>query len=170
VAAELAVPDRAAQLQVLRSLKAALAAGARRRLGATREQLRAEHRALETFRPGAYLDAERERLGLLLDRARRATLARLAADRAELSRHGDRLPHRLRARAAAARAQLSSSAAGLSALDPFATLERGYAIVRQPDGRVVVDAASQRPGAALEVRLARGALDVSVDTVRDSDA
>jgi len=170
VAAELAVPDRAAQRQVLHALHAALATSARRRLSATRDRLNAEHRALETFRPAAYLDAERERLGLLLDRARRATRARLTADRAELSRHGDRLPLRLRARAAAARAELSSSAAGLSALDPFATLERGYAIVRQPDGRVVVDATSQRPGAALEVRLARGALDVSVDTVRDSDA
>jgi exodeoxyribonuclease VII large subunit len=169
VAAELAVPDRAAQRQALGTLESALANSARRRLRASREQLSAEHRALETFRPGAYLDAERERLGLLLDRARRAALARLAADRAELARHGDRLPARLRARAAAARAELTRSATGLAALDPFATLERGYAIVRQPDGRVVTDAASQRVGAALEVRLAQGALDVSVDTVRDSD-
>ena len=79
------------------------------------------------------------------------------------------LPALLQARTAAARTALTHSAAGLAALDPFATLERGYAIVRAADGRVVVDAAgSDAVGERLEVRLARGALDVSVDSVRDS--
>ena len=170
VAAELAVPDRAAQRQQLRALETALAVGARRRLGSTRSALEAERRALETFRPGAYLATERERVGLLLDRATRAFMSRLSADRSALARDGERLPALLRARTAAARADLTSSATGLAALDPFATLERGYAIVRGPDGRVVVDAASRSPGDRLDVRLARGALDVSVDTVRDSEA
>ena len=75
----------------------------------------------------------------------------------------------MEARTALARAALNRSAAGLATLDPFATLERGYAIVRAPDGRVVVDATSRQPGDRLEVHLARGALDVSVQGVRDSD-
>ncbi len=168
VAAELAVPDRAAQRQQLRALEAALSVGAGRRLGSTRAALETERRALETFRPGAYLATERERVGLLLDRASRALLGRLAADRAMLDRSADGLPSLLRTRTAGARSELTRYAAGLTALDPFGTLERGYAIVRTTDGHVVVDAAGRVPGDRLEVRLARGLLDVSVDTVRDS--
>jgi exodeoxyribonuclease VII large subunit len=89
-------------------------------------------------------------------------------DAADLALTADRLPALLRSRTARARAELTRSGAGLAALDPFATLERGYAIVRDPAGRVVVDATAQSVGAKLEVRLARGALDVSVDRVRDS--
>jgi exodeoxyribonuclease VII large subunit len=168
VAAELAVPDRAELAQRLRAHRDSLAAGASRRLAASRTELDAERRALETFRPGAYLAGERERIGLLLDRATRALARRLDADRAVLERSADRLPSLLRARTAAARTELTRSGAGLSALDPFATLDRGYAIVRDADGRVVTDAASEPVGSELEVRLARGALDVSVTGVRDS--
>ena len=168
VAAELAVPDRAEQRRYLLALHSALATSAARRISSTRAGLDGERRALETFRPGAYLSGERERTGLLLDRATRALQGRLAADRAVLGRSGDRLPSRLGTRLAEARAELTRHGAGLEALNPFATLERGYAIVRAPDGRVVIDAARQRPGNQLEVRLARGALDVSVDGVRDS--
>ena len=168
VAAELAVPDRLEQAQHLHAQHAALATSAVARIASTRAALATERRALETFRPGAYLAAERERSGLLLDRATRAVRGRLATDVAVLARTGDRLPALLRSRTSAARGELTRSATGLAALDPFATLERGYAIVRQADGRVVVDAASQLPGASLEVDLARGTLDVSVDRVRDS--
>lgn len=170
VAAELAVPDRAAQRQALRALEAALATSARRRVGTTRAGLEAERRALETFRPGAYLVAQRETLGLLFDRATRALAGRLAAGRAVVDRSGDRLPGLLRARTVAAHAELTRNAAGLDALSPFATLERGYAIVRTPEGRVVIDSSQAAAGDALEVRLAAGALDVSVDAVRDSKA
>jgi exodeoxyribonuclease VII large subunit len=170
VAAELAVPDRGAQRQQLRSLQGALATGAHRRVGTTRSTLDAERRALETFRPGAYLVAQREAMGLLLDRATRALGSRLSASRAVTDRSGDRLPSLLRTRTVAARSELSRHAAGLDALSPFATLERGYAIVRTAQGRVVVDSSQTTAGARLEVRLAAGALDVSVDAVRDSEA
>ncbi len=68
VAAELVVPDRAEQRQHLEALRAGLGISARRRLASTRASLESERRSLETFRPGAYLAAERERVGLLLDR------------------------------------------------------------------------------------------------------
>ncbi len=170
VAAELAVPDRAAQHQRLRALDGALATSARRRVGTTRAALTAERRALETFRPGAYLTAQRETLGLLLDRATRALGGRLSAGRAVIDRSGDRLPSLLHARTASARSELTSSGTGLEALNPFATLERGYALVRTRDGRIVTDSAEAAVGDALEVRLAAGALDVSVEAVRDSEA
>jgi exodeoxyribonuclease VII large subunit len=168
VAAELAVPDQAEQRQHLRSLLGTLSTSATRRIGSTRAGLDAERRTLETFRPAAYLATERERVGLLLDRATRAIEAHLAADRAGLARRADRLPGHLRARLERARASLAGAATGLAALDPYATLERGYAIVRSADGRVVVEASGRRPGEPLEVRLARGTLDVSVTGVRDS--
>ena len=118
----------------------------------TRPAWRPSGAAWRQFRPGAYLAAERERIGLLLDRATRALRARLAADRATLARSADRLPALVGARTALARATLTRSAAGLAALDPFATLERGYAIVRTP-GR------TRRGGCRLPVgrRSARGA-------------
>lgn len=168
VAAELAVPDRAEQRQHLRAMQAALATSAAGRIVGTRATLDGERRALDTFRPGAYLAAERERIGLLLDRATRALQGRVSADRAVLARSGDRLPTLLGRRTAQARAELTHSGTGLGALNPFATLERGYAIVRSRDGHVIVEAAGQRVGQQLDIRLARGALDVIVDGVRDS--
>ena len=168
VAAELVVPDRTEQHRHLLALRSGLATSATRRLASTRASLETERRSLEQFRPGAYLAAERERVGLLLDRATRALRSRLAADQAILARSADRLPSLVAARLAGARADVTRCGAGLTALDPFATLERGYAIVRTAEGRVVMEAATRTVGDRLEVRLARGALDVSVAGVRDS--
>jgi exodeoxyribonuclease VII large subunit len=168
VAAELVVPDRVEQARHLRTARVALTTSAARRLAGARQDLEAERRSLERFRPAAYLAAERERIGLLLDRATRALRAGLAADRADLSRWADRSTSLLRARLADASATLTRSAAGLATLDPYATLERGYAIVRASDGRVVVDASSRAVAYRFEVRLARGGLDVSVQGVRSS--
>jgi exodeoxyribonuclease VII large subunit len=168
VAAELAVPDQAVQRRQLAAVERALASDAGRRLAQARSALTAERRALDAFRPGAYLAAERERVGLLLDRATRALSARLVAQRNALARSGDRLPALLHGRLGQARGELTRYAASLAALDPYATLGRGYAIVRTTTGQVVEDAALRRRGEHLDVRLARGALDVIVDSVRDS--
>jgi exodeoxyribonuclease VII large subunit len=66
------------------------------------------------------------------------------------------------------RAELARAGAALGALGPSATLARGYAIVRDQDGHVVLDASSQPLGSLIEVRLALGALDARVEAVRDS--
>jgi exodeoxyribonuclease VII large subunit len=168
VAAELIVPARADELIRLRGLEERLAAGVARALAQPRQRLDTERRALEGFRPGAVLAAERERIGLLLDRATRVVAGRAEMDRSRLSRAADRLPGLLAGRVAAARSEYERAAAGLDALSPFATLERGYAIVRRQDGTVVREATATAPGESLDVRLARGALDVRVDAVRDS--
>ncbi len=76
----------------------------------------------------------------------------------------------LQGRLARARTDLARSAATLGALSPFATLDRGYAIVRDPTGAIVRDARSVSVGDPLDVRLARGALDVRVERVPDSAA
>ena len=67
-----------------------------------------------------------------------------------------------------ARAELSRQSAALSALSPYATLERGYSIVRVPDGAVLRDAAQVAKGDEISVRLQRGELGARVESVRDS--
>jgi exodeoxyribonuclease VII large subunit len=190
VAAALATPDRAELGQRLDRARAMLATSTRRRLGEARSALAAEDRALARARPGAALAAERERAGLLLDRATRVVMTRLAdvdrelethsrrleaslaarsrAVRGELEAHARRLDGAVGSRSRTARVELTRSGASLVALSPFGTLERGYAIVRDPDGHVVTEAASQATGAPLDVLLARGALHVRVEGVRDS--
>jgi exodeoxyribonuclease VII large subunit len=56
---------------------------------------------------------------------------------------------------------LAHTAAQLHALSPAGTLDRGYAIVTRGP-HVISDADEAAVGEALEVRLARGRLDVSV--------
>jgi exodeoxyribonuclease VII large subunit len=168
VAAELAVPARRDQQAELTTLEGRLAAAGARAVAGPRARLDAERRALEAFRPGAYLAAERERVGFLLDRATRALEGRLGAEGARLTRLQERLPLLLEGRLARARVELRSAAAGLGALGPFATLERGYAIVRSDEGRALRSASEVTAGQPLDVRLASGSLDARVERVRDS--
>jgi exodeoxyribonuclease VII large subunit len=167
VAAELCVPSSRDELLNVSGLYEGLTRAFARSLTAYRAALDGERRALEAFRPQAYLAAERERTGLLLDRATRAISARLAANRAGLSRGRDRLPLLMGGRLARARTDLGTQRAGLGALSPFATLERGYAIVRDASGGIVRDAGTQRIGAQIDVRLSRGELGARVEHVRE---
>jgi exodeoxyribonuclease VII large subunit len=107
-------------------------------------------------------------VGLLLDRATRAIDGRLAAERSRLTRLDDRLPLLVGGRLARARTELRTGAAGLGALSPYATLERGYAIVRDAQGAVVRSTTATIVGESLLVTLREGALDVRVEGVRDS--
>jgi exodeoxyribonuclease VII large subunit len=129
-----------------------------------------ERRALESNHPRAQLAAERERIGMLLDRAARVLSRRLEIDRAALDRGKEQLPAFAAARIGVAAAELGRQSASLSALSPYATLERGYSIVRGPDGAVLRDAGSVAPGDALSVRLQRGEVGARVESVRDSSS
>lgn len=55
----------------------------------------------------------------------------------------------------------------LNALSPLATLQRGYAIVKQGND-IVKDASSMHPGNKVDVFLAKGALECDVTSVRKS--
>jgi exodeoxyribonuclease VII large subunit len=166
-----------------------MATAMRRTMAVPREALANERRALDSFRPGAMLAGERERVGLLLDRATRAVTSRVAADRARLSvfdraeravrgrlvadrtrlaRADDRMPLLIAGRVARARTEHGSHVAGLHALSPFATLDRGYAIVRAPDGAIVRSPAGLAKGDPLHLTVARGEIDARVEAVRDS--
>jgi exodeoxyribonuclease VII large subunit len=66
----------------------------------------------------------------------------------------------------AAQNMLSQLGRALSAVSPLATLDRGYAIVTQPHGRIVRDASTVAIGGRVQARLAKGELDCVVEAVR----
>jgi exodeoxyribonuclease VII large subunit len=59
----------------------------------------------------------------------------------------------------------AAAGAKLDALSPLKVLERGYSLVRGPDGHLLADAARVAPGDALSVELARGRIDARVERV-----
>jgi exodeoxyribonuclease VII large subunit len=64
---------------------------------------------------------------------------------------------------------LDAANAQLRALSPTNTLERGYAIVRDPSGRVIRDSAETAPGRDLDIILSRGNLGVEVRKIVPPD-
>jgi exodeoxyribonuclease VII large subunit len=165
VAAELIVPSRIDESGRLNTMSSRMRAAAARALTDRRQQLNAETRALDSLRPDQILAAERERIGLLLDRAARVLQRRLEVDRNSLIRQSELLPALLTGRLAGDRAQLGRQSASLSALSPYATLERGYSIVRGPDGAVLRDSREVTEGDAITVKLQRGELGARVEDV-----
>jgi exodeoxyribonuclease VII large subunit len=167
-AAEVVVPSKAEATEQVRVLRARLAGAGDRRIAEQRRVLAAERRALGRLHPRAVLAGERQRAAALLERAERSVERRRSRARASLDRPADRLPFLAAAWLGRGRADLATSVSALAALSPYATLDRGYAIVARPDGRIARSALDQSPGDVLDVRLARGALDVRVEKVRDS--
>jgi exodeoxyribonuclease VII large subunit len=163
-AAELVVPDRAEWEKAFRRAADRIATAADRRLVAARRELDAERRALVRLDPLAQLATSRERVGLLLDRAVRAVERALATRRATLEQAAVDVPQALATRLRAARLELDTASAALAVLDPQATLDRGYAIVRRAaDERILTSPAEAPPGTQLSVRLASGELTATVD-------
>ena len=156
-AAELVVPDRAEFASSLaRGAERMHGAAARVVVGAGRD-VTVERRLLDRLHPAARLAASRERAGELLERGTRAIRERIEQGRRRDERLAEQLPVLVARRASLARAELATAAAGLGALGPGATLERGYAIVRRvADGRVIRDPAEAASGTTLAIRVARG--------------
>ena len=188
-AAELASPDQNELLAALagyrRRLERAIAATMARsglHLEALRRRLRHPRERLE--RQAQHLD----HLEIRLAGAIRATLAAAAArlHRLDLERHHPRerltqarlrlerldasLRQHLRQRLALAREQFEARAALLQAVSPLNTLERGYAIVLDRDGRGITRAAATRIGAQIGVRLRDGRLDCTVTGIDTQDS
>jgi exodeoxyribonuclease VII large subunit len=163
-AAELVVPDRIEVAGVVRTLARRGDAAAIRRVVAARRDVDAERRALSRLEPRVQLATSRERAGLLLDRAARAVAARIAADARRLEAMAAGAPRRVEARLASSASRLAATRSALAALDPGATLERGYAIVRRlADGGIVMDPADAAAGTPLRLALARGTLAATSD-------
>jgi len=168
VAAELVVPARDTELTRVHQLGERLNGALGRSLGERRQQLVAETRALEARHPQAQITADRERIGVLLDRAARVLARRLEVERTTLARAAEELPALVATAIGQGRAEFARRSAALNALSPYATLERGYSIVRGPDGAVLTDARNVKHGDPVSVRLQRGEIGARVESVRDS--
>ncbi len=83
---------------------------------------------------------------------------RLAAAGRRLEALSAALGERVRLRLVRQRARLETVAAKLESLSPLGILERGYAIVQDPQGRVVKDALAAPVKTLVDIRLARGTL------------
>ncbi|MBF0153279.1 MAG: exodeoxyribonuclease VII large subunit [Magnetococcales bacterium] len=118
--------------------------GMRGRMSGQRERLDRFRERLLAWRAGRYLPFWRQRVETGLFRLVQA------------NRHG------IRQR----REHLSAQHSRLVALSPRATLERGFAIVRDGQGSLVRQTDGLMPGDAINVTLARGALDARVDRIK----
>ncbi|HWB83709.1 MAG TPA: exodeoxyribonuclease VII large subunit [Bryobacteraceae bacterium] len=116
----------------------------------------------------------RERVRQAIDRRRRARQSleerlrrfdvrpRLAADRRRVETAHSAMSQEMRVHLARRRAHLEQLAAQLSQLSPVAILERGYAIVSNQAG-IVKDSQDAPARSRIHVRLAKGALDATVE-------
>ncbi|MBA2292262.1 MAG: exodeoxyribonuclease VII large subunit [Gemmatimonadales bacterium] len=154
-AAEFALPDR-------RDVEVRLDRARRRLVGVTAALLRARSDRVERTR---------DRMGsALVERVRRAERRLLAASgrlapalarrvagpREHLARIESRLLPAMRRRLAAVDAQGRALAASLNALSPLAVLGRGYAVARDPDGRLLRRAAQFTPGSPFTLTVSDG--------------
>jgi exodeoxyribonuclease VII large subunit len=133
-AAKAVVPDVHAERTGIQQARAR----GRRALGARVDSERRHLVALTSrpvmANPSAMIDARRQELEALTDRAHRRVLA-------SVHRAADQVAH--------LRAQVRT-------LSPLSTLERGYAVVQHRDGRVVTDREDVDVDEVLRVRVARG--------------
>ncbi len=107
------------------------------------------------------LEREAELMAGLPERMRGAVRGRLHRDRDETAALRERIRRRVAGLLDAAGGDLEHVRARVRALSPQATLDRGYAVVRRPDGTVVRDPAEA--AGRLRIRVARGEFAVAVE-------
>ena len=163
-AGRLVVPDYAELHEGLARAREALEQGARRTLERERRRLALAHERLGRA-PRLLLERERQRLSLTEVRLRRAPALHVERERQRLATAEDRLRRAPILLLERRRSALEQTAGRLRALSPRATLERGYAIVRDERG-VVRNAAAVPPGTRVEVDLAEGGFGARVEETR----
>lgn len=140
-AAELATPDSAELRAYVVGLSGALNHRLQVWLDQRRRSLQSAGRALGHLSPQARIRNHTQRLDELWGRLN----------------HAHTLTWQQR------RGRLEVAEARLHAVSPLATLARGYAIVRQADGRIVHQASQVSPGERLTAQLAEGQLSLRVE-------
>lgn len=191
VAAELVVPSADDLARRLRTLASRLRATQAQRLRQSMQRADRAALRLNALRPQARVELLCRRQAEAFRRLEAAWQRRLDREHARIrhaeavlrAHHPQRRLARLRERLAAVGHRPQSAMArrlsndalrlrglvrSLAAVSPIATLARGYAIVRDEDGRVVRSASDTRVDAALDVRLSDGALRVRVTGTLDA--
>ncbi len=112
---------------------------------------------------------QRERLrGLARERVFRRPADMLESRWQRVDELYDELADNARDRIRRETARVDILAARLAAMSPLAVLDRGYAVLHGPDGRVVTDAASVRSGDVVTARLRTGRLTATVTSTEGS--
>ena len=188
-AAEAVSPDRLELIHRLQRRGEQLGGLLRNRLTQERNRLNGLGHRLRMRSPARQLGQQSQRLDELELRGRRALRRQLQDQRQQLQQHSARLraanPARrlaelnerlergrrelrrsIERRLAQDRERLTNTIHNLDLISPLATLERGYAISRDPeDGRVLRDAAELTPGTRVETMLASGSFTARVEEV-----
>ena len=188
-AAEIVAPARDALLRRIGELGSALRRqawrtveqraqrldGLARRLAHPAERLQRQNETLRHLGPRLHAAAQRglgQRAMLLAQVRQRLVTQR--PDTGSLARRTEqaaiRLAHAWATRHAARTATLARLADSLGHLNPMAVLGRGYAVVRDADGRIVRDAERMEPSAPIRVYLAHGRVDATVTGTDPSDS
>jgi exodeoxyribonuclease VII large subunit len=188
-AAELAVPDQREWLTRFAGVEQQLAACTRRHIAHEQRRLAMLTHRLQRCNPSVQLRERAQRLDELEARLRRAVERRIEVRKLRLARLATAVAHASPAhRLTRARERwrttqgdlrrallrqlertqqrLKLASRGLQSLSPLATLERGYAIVTDKDGRVLTDGAGIARGTPIDVRLKRGGLAATVDAAK----
>jgi exodeoxyribonuclease VII large subunit len=189
-AAELVVPDRAAQRELLRRTGLHLAramrsrvahdrvalGGVAQRLGDPRLVIAAQQQTLDDraarLAAAARAAVHKRRGGLSRAQQRLAYLhprAVVARERAELQREEGRLHRAWNATFERRAAGLQRAVVRLDALSPLKVLARGYAIATRDDGRAVRSRSDVAPGDALHVRVRDARVEATVVRVDPVD-
>lgn len=115
------------------------------------------------------LSAARQRIeGLSSSAALSKPATLLDSKRAELKTVHQELVHSASAAIAAAYAQLDMLTEKLNALDPFAVLKRGYAIVNDEQGGLVYNVRALEKGSRLNILLADGTVGALVENINEN--
>jgi exodeoxyribonuclease VII large subunit len=148
-AAELVVPEARELRALVRAGELRLAQLTRGQLDDARVRLSQRRYALERYSPAVQVANDRQRVDDLT--------RRLASQALQL--------------AALKRGELTGAVRHLTALNPSATLTRGYAIVREKNtGRVVTRVAQIKPGSEITVRVVDGEFGASAATHSAGDS
>jgi exodeoxyribonuclease VII large subunit len=188
-AAELAVPDQREWRKRFAHLEQQIAHCTKQRIAVERRHFSTLAHRLQRCNPSVQLRERAQRLDELEARLRRAIERRIEARKLRLARVAAAVAHaspahrlaRARERWRTAQAdlrrgllrqvertqqRLKLASRALQSLSPLATLERGYAIVTDAGGKVLTDSGATTPGTNIDVRLARGGLGATVDTIK----
>lgn len=140
-AAELSVPDKVEMMEHVQGLRGNLVSDAKAFLNRHRVFLTGLARSLKNLSPQGNLDSKRQLVDWLFKRLDRA-----------VAQHLD-----------SAINQLDISHARLVSVSPVATLSRGYAIVKKKDGPIVRSVADVTEGEELEIQVADGEFNATVE-------
>ena len=111
------------------------------------------------------VSSQRDRTDLAMRLMRLSPQRKVQEDRQRLDELTERALRGLAAGHRLRRARVDGLASRLQALSPLAVLQRGYAVVRGPDGRILQSVQQVKPGDAIAARLKDGELSAQVQQV-----